>query len=164
MISVINMMGDNVGGKNYNNLRCADDTALLAGNEKELSDLPSKINEVGKQFGTKINIKKTKTMVVCKKTNTPKLNIAIDGQQIEQVTSYPGSFITEDGRSEKEIKRRILIARTTFTNMIENTTLVPWHKPEDQIESNKMLYLADIIPWSRNIDNDKITVEQTRRL
>ena len=49
-----------MGGTNYNNLRYADDTALLAGNEKELSELISKINEVGKQFGMKINIKKTK--------------------------------------------------------------------------------------------------------
>ena len=29
---IINMKGVNVGGKNYNNLRDADDTALLAGN------------------------------------------------------------------------------------------------------------------------------------
>ena len=40
-----------MGGTNYNNLIYADDTALLAGNEKELSELISKINEVGKQFG-----------------------------------------------------------------------------------------------------------------
>ena len=66
----------------------------------------------------KINIKKTKAMVASNKPNSPKINIAIDGQHIEQVTSYMylGSFITEDGRSEKEIKRRIMIARTTFTN------------------------------------------------
>ena len=136
---IINMKGVNVGGTNYNNLRYAGDTALLAGNEKELSDLTSKINEVGKQFGLKINIKKTKTMVVSKKPNSPKINIAIDGQHIEQVTSYVylgslitatpddgnsqrkrrrrGSLITEDGRCEKEIKRRIMIARSTFTNM-----------------------------------------------
>ena len=57
---IINMKGVIVGGTNYNNLRYADDTALLAGNEKELSELISKINEVGKQFGMKINIKKTK--------------------------------------------------------------------------------------------------------
>ena len=58
-------------------------------------------------------------MVVSKKSNSPKINIAIDGQQIEQVTSYMylGSLITEDGRCEKEIKRRIMIARTTFINM-----------------------------------------------
>ena len=82
------MKGVNMGGTNYNNLGYADDTALLAGNEKELSELISKINEVGKQFGMKINIKKTKAMVVSKKPNSPKMNIAIDGEQIEQVTSY----------------------------------------------------------------------------
>ena len=38
----------------------ADDTALLAGNEKELTELTSKMNEVGKQFVMKINIKKNK--------------------------------------------------------------------------------------------------------
>ena len=84
---MINMKGVNVGGTHYNNLRYADDTALLAGNEKELSELTSKINVVGKQFGLKINIKKTKAMVVSKKPNSPKINIAIDGQQVEQVTS-----------------------------------------------------------------------------
>ena len=58
-------------------------------------------------------------MVVSKKPNSPKINIAIDGQHIEQVTSYMylGSLITEDGRCEKEIKRSIMITRTTFTNM-----------------------------------------------
>ena len=81
------MNGVNAGGKNYNNLRYADDTALLAGNENELTELTSKINEVGKQFGMNINIKKTKAMVDSKKPNSP------------------------------EIKRRIMIARTSFTNM-----------------------------------------------
>ena len=92
-----------MGGTNYTNLRCADDTALLAGNEKELSELISKINEVGKQFGMKMNIKKTKAKVVSKKPNSPKINIAIDGQHIEQVASYMylRSLLTEDGRSEK---------------------------------------------------------------
>ena len=91
-----------MGGKNYNNLRYAYDTALLAGNGKELTELTSKINEVGKQFGMKINIKKNKAMVVSKKPNSPKINIAIDGQQIEQVRSNMnlGSLITEDGKCE----------------------------------------------------------------
>ena len=40
-----------MGGKNYNNLIYAADAVLLAGNEKEPSELTSKINEVGKQFG-----------------------------------------------------------------------------------------------------------------
>ena len=103
----------------------------------------SKINEVGKQFRMKININKTKAMVVSKKPNSPKIKTAIDGEQIEQVASY----ITEDGKSEKEIKRRIMIARSTFIQN-ENTTIVSRHTREDQIKINKMLYLANTIPWS----------------
>ena len=66
-----------------------------------------------------MNIKKTKAMVGSNTPNSRKINIAIDGQQIEQVTSYMylGILITEDGRPEKEIKRRIVIARNVFTNM-----------------------------------------------
>ena len=78
-----------MGGKNYNNH--ADDTnnkELLTGNEKELSELTSKINEVGKQFGMEINIKKTKAMVVSMKPNSPKINISIDGLQIERERTY----------------------------------------------------------------------------
>ena len=85
---IINTKGVKVGGKNYNNPRYADDTALLSGNEKELTELTRKINEVGKQVGMKINIKKTKVMVVSNKRNSPKINIAINGQHLEQVTSY----------------------------------------------------------------------------
>ena len=50
-------------------LQQSDDTALLGVNEKELTELTSKINEVGKQFGMKINVKKTTTVVVSKKPN-----------------------------------------------------------------------------------------------
>ena len=82
---IINMKGGNVGGKNYNNLRYADDNALLAGNKRGLT--ASKIKVLGKQFGMKININKTKAMVVRKKPNSPKINVVIDGQYIEQVTS-----------------------------------------------------------------------------
>ena len=43
----------------------------------------------------------------------------------------------------------------------ENTTIVPRHKPEDQIKSDKMLHMADTILWSRDMDDYKISVIQT---
>ena len=58
------MKGVNVGVKHYTNLRYADAIALLAWTEKVLSQLISKINEVGKQFGMKINMKTTKAAMV----------------------------------------------------------------------------------------------------
>ena len=49
----------------------------------------------------------------------PKISTTIDGTNIEQVTNFPylGQKITEDGRCEEEIKRRINIAKTTFSKM-----------------------------------------------
>ena len=48
-------------------------------------------------------------------------NIAIDvdGQELEQVRDfrYLGQIITDDGRCDKEVKRRIAIARSSFINM-----------------------------------------------
>ena len=85
---IINMKCVNVEGKYYNNLKYADDTALLAGNEKELSELTSRINEVGKHSGMKINMTKNKAMFVGKKPNSYKINIVINGQHIEQLISY----------------------------------------------------------------------------
>ena len=59
--------GVSVGGKRLSNLRYADDTALMAESETELQRIVDRVNEVGKEFGMKINVKKTKTMVVNRK-------------------------------------------------------------------------------------------------
>ena len=53
---------------------------------------------------------------------------------------------------------------TEYIHQHENTTMVSRNKPEDQIKSNKMLYLADTILWSRDMDNHKISVVQTWRV
>ena len=56
--------------------------------------------------------------MITKKDDKPKISITIDGTDIEQVTNFPylGPKIT-DGRSEEGIKRRISIAKTTFSKM-----------------------------------------------
>ena len=77
---ISNMKGVNVGGKHYNTLRYADDNALLAGNKRGLTATKINVGLLGKQFGMKININKTKAMVVRKKPNSPKINLVIDGQ------------------------------------------------------------------------------------
>ena len=49
-------------------------------------------------------------------TCSPNTGIHIEGKLIEKVQTftYLGALMTEDGRSEKEIKRRINIAKRTF--------------------------------------------------
>ena len=77
--------GVSVGGRRISNLRYADDTAITAENENELQILAERVNQEGKDFGMKMNIKKTKTMVVSRKSEIPKVKIHLDGQEVEQV-------------------------------------------------------------------------------
>ena len=98
-----------VGGSNIINNRYADDTALLTLCTTDLQDLVTEINNKGKPYGMEVNIKKTTTMVASKKQPVPKANITIDGTPIEQVTNmvYLGHMVSDNGKSDIEIKRRI---------------------------------------------------------
>ena len=53
-----------IAGRNINNLRYADDTALMAESEKELKSLLMKVKEESEKVGLKLNIQKTKFMTV----------------------------------------------------------------------------------------------------
>ena len=54
--------GIKVTRRNTNNLRYADDTALMAEREEELNSLLLKVKEETEKVGLKLNIKKTKIM------------------------------------------------------------------------------------------------------
>src|SRR5438445_10076702 len=68
----------------------------------------------------RINIKKTKTMVVSKKYGRT-VSIMIDGQKVEQVKTfkYLGSVTAEDGRCINDIKQRIGCAKDAFNKRKE---------------------------------------------
>ena len=54
--------GIKVSGRNINNLRCADDTTLMAEREKELKSLWMKVKEETEKPGLKLKIQNTKIM------------------------------------------------------------------------------------------------------
>ena len=54
--------GIKIAGRNINNLRYADDTALMVESEKELKSLLMKVKEESEKVGLKLNIQKTKIM------------------------------------------------------------------------------------------------------
>ena len=54
--------GIKIAGRNINNLRCADDTTLMAESEEELKSLLMKVKEESEKVGLKFNIQKTKIM------------------------------------------------------------------------------------------------------
>ena len=54
--------GIKIAGRNINNLRYADDTALMAESEVELRSLLMKVKEESENAGLKLNIPKMKIM------------------------------------------------------------------------------------------------------
>ena len=58
-------------------------------------------------------------MVVTKKRDIPTCNIWVHTTKIKQVNwfSYLGSLITAGSRCDKEIKRRIVMSRETFSKL-----------------------------------------------
>ena len=51
--------GIKIARRNINNLRCADDTTLMAESEEELKNLLMKVKEESENVGLKLNIQKT---------------------------------------------------------------------------------------------------------
>ena len=114
-----------LGGMLVTDVRFADDQGMVACSEKGLQEIMNKLNDTAKKFNMKINVQKTKTMVVTHKVGTSvKVNIKIDGQSIEQVKcfKYLGSNITEDGRSLVDVKSRIALAKDAFNKRKELLT------------------------------------------
>ena len=75
MWEIDDLPGITIGGRTINNLRYADDIALVAISEKDLQHLLNTINEKSQAVGLGLNTKKTVTMVISKKRETPKRNI-----------------------------------------------------------------------------------------
>ena len=50
-------VGIKIAGRNINNLRCEDDTTLMAENEKELKNLLMRVKEESEKMGLKLNTK-----------------------------------------------------------------------------------------------------------
>ena len=109
------MNGDiKIARRNINNLRCADDTTLIAESEEELKSLLMKVKEESEKVGFKLNIQKTKIMA-----SGPITSWEIDGQTVETVSDIisGGSKITADGDCSHEIKRSVLLGRKVVTNL-----------------------------------------------
>jgi exonuclease III len=115
--------GVRVGGEMVQDVRFADDQAMASGEEEGLQRIMNRLNETAKKYDMKINVKKTKVMVVSKDEGKT-INITIDGQRVEQVKSfrYLGSLISEDGRCINEVKARIGMAKDAFNKMRELLT------------------------------------------
>ena len=106
--------GIKIAGRNFDNLRYADDTTLMAESNEELKSLLMKVKKESEKVGLKFNIQKTKIMA-----SSPITSWQIDGKTVETVTDliFLGSKITADGDCSHEIKRHLLFGRKVMTNL-----------------------------------------------
>ena len=105
--------GIKIARGNINNLRCADDTTLMAESKEELKCLLMKVKEGSEKVGLKLNIQKTKFMAY-----GPITSWQIDGGTMETVRDFIflGSKITADGDCNHEIKRCLLLGFRSYLN------------------------------------------------
>ena len=75
--------GIKIAGRNSNNLRCADNTTLMAESEEEPKSLLMRVKEESEKAGLKLNIQKTKIMAW-----GPITSWEIDGEKVETVSDY----------------------------------------------------------------------------
>ena len=75
--------GIKIAGRNFNNLRYADDTTLMAESEEELKSLLMKVKVESEKVDLKLNIQKMKIMA-----SGPITSWEIDGETVETVSNY----------------------------------------------------------------------------
>ena len=75
--------GIKIARRNINNLRYADDTALMAESKEELKSLLVKVKEESGKVGLKLNIQQTKIMV-----SSPITLWQTDGETMETVIDF----------------------------------------------------------------------------
>ena len=99
--------------RNINNLRCVDDTTLMAESKEELKG-PLRVKEESEKAGLKFNIQKTKIMA-----SSPIASWQIDGETMETMRDFilGGSKITADVDCSHEIKRCLLLERKVMNNL-----------------------------------------------
>ena len=106
--------GNQIAGRNINNLRYADDTTLMAESEEEQKRLLMKVKEESEKVGLKLSIQKTNIMA-----SGPITSWEIDRETVETVSDFifGGSKITADGDCNHKIKRHLLLGGKVMTNI-----------------------------------------------
>ena len=93
---------------------------MVASTEKGLQIITDRLSETAKTYDMKINVKKTKSMVMSRDIGRT-MQIMVDGEQVEQVKQfkYLGTWLTEDCRSSVDVKCRIALAKVAFNSRKE---------------------------------------------
>ena len=101
-------------------------------------------------------------MACTRKSNIPDCRLTVNGVEIDQKDSftYLGSLITSDGRSDKDIKCRIGLAKKTFMDM--KGVLCEENRTSDQEATLEVLHLVSADVRLRVMDDKQNDAEASR--
>ena len=102
-----------------NNLRFADDIALITDNSSELQDITNRLNTESTRFGMEKSAEKITIFVVGKTPDTLRPLVKLSSEQLEQVKlfKYLSSSMPDLGRSANEVKIRATMAMSSPVKM-----------------------------------------------
>ena len=137
----------------------ADDIALLSSTKEQLQRKFDNVSKYAHSTGLKINTGKTKVMRF--NTTTKQPIKSTDEREIEEVETftYLGSILTTTGGTNKDIRRRLGLARTTFHK------LTPiWNNSQISKRTKFRLFNSNIISvllygsetWKMNKTDEKM--------
>ena len=109
--------GVKIGGIRISNLRYADDMMLIADSEINLQNLIEKMVKKSEENGLFLNVKKTKILISGE--NKVAGDVNVNGEKLEQLDhfTYLESEVTEQCDSEKDIRKRLAIACSTYLGL-----------------------------------------------
>jgi hypothetical protein len=111
--------GVTISGLCINNMKFADDIALVAESEEVLQTMLKRIDAESHDFG--LTISTAKTVVQCIPPRERRMTASINGVMLEQTTEfvYLGGRVTEDATSDSDIDRRIGLATGVACSLIK---------------------------------------------
>ena len=137
-----NVGGVVIHGLRVHFLRFADDVAVIAETEEELTTFLTLIETtLSTEYGMNINKEKSKILVASRRETNA--NVILDGQRLGTVKefTYLGSKITRDGRDITDVKSRIIQAKAAFNRKSKLLT-------SNNIDLNIRKQLIKTFVWS----------------
>ena len=123
----------------------ADDSALVTHSPKAMQDLVMAFAEASKKFGLTINIKKTEVLIV--DTRDTKINpreVLLNDTPLAEVKqfTYLGSTITNTGKIDEELSKRIQAAASAFGKLRDRL----WNQRGIRLTTKMKVYRAIVLP------------------
>ena len=127
----------------------ADDLVLVCNNENSLKDFVSRFDQVTKNAGLEISVKKTKILISDSGEPKPSTqsNLTLCRGDTEEAVEtvkefvYLGSLLTESGGNTKEITRRINLGTFKFNQLLKPL----WNQPCVSLKTKLSIYKSVVM-------------------